>query len=84
MPVAKAFDTVEVDTLLHKQTILNFLTFLVKIISSHLHPLAIQTSFQSITSTCCGMLSRMCQVGLVYPVLFRPCVNDMHTLSRQA
>jgi len=30
------------------------------------------------------MLSRMCQVGRVYPVLFRPCVNDMHTLSRQA
>lgn len=83
MPVVKAFDTVGVDTL-HKQTVLNFFTFLVKIISSHLHPLAIQTQFQAITSTCRGMLSRMCQVGLVYPFLFRPCVHDMHTLSRQA
>jgi len=81
MPVTKVFDTVGVDSLLNKQPIL---TFLVKFISSHLYPLAIQTTFQSVTSTCRGMLSRMCQVGLVYPVLFRPCVNDMHTLSRQA
>jgi len=79
MPVAKAFDTVGVDSIHHKQTIMNFPTFLVKIISSHMHQLAVQTLFQSITSTCRGMLCRMCQVGLVYPVFFRTYVNDMHT-----
>jgi hypothetical protein len=45
--VAKAFDAVWVDRLLFKLTVLNFPSYLVKIISSYLHNRTFEASFQS-------------------------------------
>jgi hypothetical protein len=46
LDVAKAFDTVWVEGLLYKLTILNFPSYLVKTLSSCLHHRTFQTSFQ--------------------------------------
>jgi hypothetical protein len=60
--VAKTFDTVWVKGLLHKLSVLNFPSFLVKTMSSY------QTSCQSATSL--GIRACAAQGGLVSPVLF--------------
>jgi hypothetical protein len=80
--VAKAFDTVWVKGFLYKLTILNFLSYLVQIISSLLDCRTFQTSFQSATSTCSGMRAVVAQRGLVSTVLFGLYVNDIPTPSR--
>jgi hypothetical protein len=81
--VAKAFDIVWVKGLLHKLTVLNSLSFLVKTISSFLDCRTFQTSFQSATTTCRGMRAGVVQGGLVSPVLFSLYVNDIPTPSRR-
>jgi hypothetical protein len=81
LDVAKAFDTVWVKGLLYKLTILNFLSSPVKTISSYLDCRTFQTSFQSATSTCRGMRAWVAQGGLVSPVFFSLCVNDIPTPS---
>jgi hypothetical protein len=82
LDVASAFDTVWVKGLLYKLTVLNFRSYLVKTISSYLDCRTFQTSFQSATSTCRGMQAGVAQGGLVSPVLFSLCVNDIPTPSR--
>jgi hypothetical protein len=82
LDVAKTFDTVCVKGLLYKLTVLNFPSYLVKTVSSYLDCRTFQTSFQSATSTCCGMQAGAVQGGLVSPVLFSLYVNDIPTPSR--
>jgi retron-type reverse transcriptase len=71
--VIKASDTVWVEGLLYKLTILNFPSYLVKTLPSYLHHRTFQTSFKSATSTRAGVA----QGGLVSPVLFSLYVNDV-------
>jgi hypothetical protein len=51
LDVAKAFDTVWVDGVLYKLTVLNFPSYLVKTISSYLNSPTFEASFQTPTST---------------------------------
>jgi hypothetical protein len=81
LDVAKAFDTVWVDGLLYKLTVLNFSSYLVKAIPSYLQYRTFQTIFQSATSTCCSMRVGVAHGGIVSPVLFSLYVNDMPTPS---
>jgi len=67
--VAKAFDTVWVEGLLYKFTVLKFLSYLVKTISSYLQSRTFPVTFQSATS-CRGMRYGVAQGGIVSPVLF--------------
>jgi hypothetical protein len=46
LDVAKAFDTVLVDALLYKLTILNFPSYLLNTVSSYLNSRTIEASFQ--------------------------------------
>jgi hypothetical protein len=80
--VAKAFDTVWVKGLLYKLTILNFPLYLVKTLSSYLHSRRFQSYFNSATSTRRNMRAGVVQSGLVSPVLFSLCVNDIPVPSR--
>jgi hypothetical protein len=82
LDLAKAFDTVWVKGLIFKLRVLNFPSFLVKTISSYLDRRTIQTSYQSVKSTCRGMRAGVAQGGLVSPVLFSLYVNDILTHSR--
>ena len=82
LDVAKAFDTVWVDDLLFKLTALNFPSYLVKTISSYLHNMTFEASFQTATSTRRGKRAGVAQGGLVSPVLFSLYVKDMPAPSR--
>jgi hypothetical protein len=77
LDVAKAFDTVGVEGLLCKLTILNFPLYQVKTLSSYLHRPTFQTSFNSATTTRRNMRAGVAQCGLVFPVLFSLNVSDM-------
>jgi hypothetical protein len=81
LDVVKAFDTIWVEGLLYKITILNVPSYLVETISSYLHCQMFQMSFQSATSTCCSMWAGVAQGGLGSPVLFHLYVNNMPTPS---
>ena len=82
LDVAKAFDTVWIEGLLYKLTILNFPSYLVHIISSYLQGRTFEASFLTATSSRRGMRAGVAQVGLNSLVLFSLYVNDMHTQSR--
>ena len=82
LDVAKAFDTVWVDDLLFKLTALNFPSYLVKTISSYLHNMTFEASFQTATSTRRGKRAGVAQGGLVSPVLFSLYVNYMPVSTR--
>jgi hypothetical protein len=81
LDVAKAFDTVWVDSLLYKLTILNFPSYLLKTISSYLNSRKFKASFQTATSTS-RMRAGVVQGGIISPVLFSLYVNDMPSPSR--
>jgi len=49
--MAKAFDTVSIDGLLYKLTLLNFPSYIVHTISSYLRGHAFEASFQTATSS---------------------------------
>jgi hypothetical protein len=68
--VAKAFDTVWIDGLLYKLTLLNFPSYIVHTISSYLRGRPFEASFQSATSSRRGMQAGVAQGGLISPVLF--------------
>jgi hypothetical protein len=74
--VAKAFDTVWIDGLLYKLTILNFLSYLIHI-SSYLPGWTFEASFLMATSSHRGMRVGVAQGGLISPVLFSLYVNDI-------
>jgi hypothetical protein len=75
--VAKAFDTVWIDGLLYKLTLLNFPFYIVHTISSYLQGRTFEASFQTATSSRRGMRAGVAQGGLISPVLFSLYVNDM-------
>jgi hypothetical protein len=68
--------------LLYKLTVLNFPSYLVKIISSYLDGRTFRTSFKTATSTSRVMLAGVAQGGIVSPVIFSLYVNDIPTPSR--
>jgi hypothetical protein len=81
LDVAKAFDTVWVDGLLYKITILNFPSYLVKTISSYLKGRTFETSFQTATTASRRMGAGVAQGGIISPVLFSLYINDMPSPS---
>jgi hypothetical protein len=81
LDVAKAFDTVGIDGLLYKLTLLNFPSYIVHTISSYLRGRAFEASFQTATSCRRSMRAGVAQGGLISPVLFSLYV-DMSSPSR--
>jgi hypothetical protein len=82
LDVAKAFDTVWVDGLVYKLTVLNFPSYLVRIITYHLSGRTFEASFQTATSSRRGMRAGVAQGGIISPVLFSVYVNDLPIPTR--
>jgi hypothetical protein len=81
LDVAKAFDTVWIDGLLYKLTLLNFPSYVVHTISSYLRGRTFQASFQTATSSLRGMRPRVAKGGLISPVIYSLYANDMLSSS---
>jgi hypothetical protein len=79
--VAKAFDTVRIDGLLYKLTLLNFPSYIVHILSSYLRVRTFEAAFQRATSSRRVMRSGVAQNGLISPVLFSLYINDIPSPS---
>jgi retron-type reverse transcriptase len=79
--MAKAFDTVWIDGLLYKLTLLNFPSYIVHTIPFYLRDRKCETSFQTATSSRRGMRAGVAQGGLISPVLLSLYVNDMSPSS---
>jgi len=77
LDVAKAFDTVWIDGLLYKLTLLNFPSYIVHTISSSLKDRTFEASFQTATSSRRDMWAEVAEGGLISHVLFSLNVNDM-------
>ena len=77
LDVAKTFDTVWIDCLLYKLTLLNFPSYMVHSISSYLRGRTFEASFQTATSSRQGMRAGVPQCGLISPVHFSHYVNDI-------
>jgi len=75
--VAKAFDTVWINGLLYKLTLLNFPSYIVHTISSYLRDRTFEASFQTATSSRHSMKTGVAQGGLISPILFSLYVNDI-------
>jgi hypothetical protein len=80
LDVAKAFDTVWIDGLLYKLTLLNFWYYIVHTISSYLRGRTFEASFQTTTSTLRGMRAGVAQGELISPVLFSLYVTWQYAL----
>ena len=63
--LAKAFDIAWIDSLLYKLTLLNFPSYIVHTISSHLRGQTFEASFQTVTSSRPGMQAGVAQWGLI-------------------
>ena len=81
LDVAKALNTVWIDCLIYKLTLLNFPSYIVHTISSYLRGRTFEGSFQTATSSRRGMRAVVVQGGLISPVLFSVFVNDMTPTS---
>jgi len=81
LDVAKAFDTIWIDGLLHKLTLLNFTSYIVHTISSYLRDRTFEASFQTAKTLHRGMRAGVPQVGLVSAELFSLYVNDIPSPS---
>jgi retron-type reverse transcriptase len=81
LDVAKAFDTVWIDGLLYKLTLLKLPSQLVHTISSYLRGRTFEASFQTATSSSRGMRAGVAQGWLISPVRVSLYVNDMPTPS---
>jgi len=77
LDVPKAFDTVWIDVLLYKLTLVNFPSYIVHKISSYLRGRTFESSLQTATSSRRVMRAGVAQCGLISPVLFSLYVNDM-------
>jgi retron-type reverse transcriptase len=77
LDVAKAFDTVRIDGLLYKLTLLKFQSYIVHTISSYLRDRTFEASFQTATSYRRVMRAGVAQGGLISPGLFSLYVNDI-------
>jgi len=78
LDVIKAFGTVWIDGLLYKLTLLNFPSYIVHTISWHLRGRTFEASFQTGTSSRCGMRAGLLQNGLISPVLFSLYITNYH------
>jgi hypothetical protein len=67
---AKYFDTVWIEGILYKVTVLNFSPYLFHLISSYLRGRTFDTSLLAATSSRRGMRAVVAQGGLVYADLF--------------
>jgi type IV secretory pathway VirB3-like protein len=83
LEVAKTFDTIWVDNLLYKLTVVNFPSYLVKIIFC-LQDQTFESPFQTATSTRCSMRAEVAQGGQSFPVLVSLYVKDMPVPSHHA
>jgi len=81
LDVAKAFDTVWIDGLLYKSTLINFPSYIVYTISTYFRFRTFEASFQMAKSSRRGMRACVNQGGLISPVLFSLYVNDMPSPS---
>jgi hypothetical protein len=81
LDVAKAFDTVWMDCLLYKRTLLNFPSYIVHTFSSYLRGRMFEASFQTATSSRRGMRAGVAQGGFIFPVVFSLYVNDIPSPS---
>jgi hypothetical protein len=81
LDVAKAFDTVWIDGLLYKPTLLNFPPYIVHTIASYLRGRTFEAPFQTATSYRRSMRAGVAQGGLISPVLFSLYINDMPSPS---
>jgi hypothetical protein len=77
LDVAKSFDTVWMDGLQCKLTLLNFPSYIVHTISSYLRGRTFEASLQTATSYRRGMRAGVAQGGLISPVFIGLYVNDM-------
>jgi len=75
--VAKDFDTVWIEGLLYKLTLLNFPSYIVHTFSSYLKNRTFEASFQTATSSCRVLRAGVVQGGIISPVLFSLYVNYM-------
>jgi hypothetical protein len=80
LDMAKAIDTVWIDVLLYKQTLLNFPSYIVHKISSKFRVRTFEESLQTVSSRR-SMRAGVAQGGLISPVLFSLYVNDMSSPS---
>jgi hypothetical protein len=78
--VAKAFDTVLIDGLLYKLTLLTFPSYIVLTISSYLRGWTFEASFQTATSSCRGMRPRVAQGKISLPCPLQS-VRQRHDLT---
>jgi hypothetical protein len=76
-----SFDTVWIDGLLYNLTILNFPSYLLHTIPSHLLGRTFEVSFQTVTSSRRGMQAGVTQGALISTFFFCLYVNDMPTSS---
>jgi hypothetical protein len=81
LDVAKAFDTVWIDGILYKLTLLNFPSYIVLTISSYLKERTFEVSLQTATPSRRIMRAGVSQGGLISPVLFSLYVNEMPSPS---
>jgi hypothetical protein len=80
LDATKAFDTVWINGLLYKLTILNFPSYLAHTISSYLRDRTFEASFQATTSSRRGMRAEVAHGRLISPVLLSACPHA-HTLT---
>ena len=69
LDVAKTFDTVWIDGLLYKLTLLNLPSYIVHTLSSYLRGRAFEASFQTATSSRRGMWAGVADRGVISPVI---------------
>jgi hypothetical protein len=82
LDVAKALDTIWIDGLLYKLTLLiNFPSYIVHTVSSYLLDRTFEASFQTVTSSRRVMRAEVAQDGLMSLVLFSLYANDMPSPS---
>ena len=79
--VAKAFDTVWIDGLLYKLTLLNFPSYIVHSFSSYLWGRTFEASFHTATSSRRGMRAGVAQGGLISCPLQSLCQRHAPTLA---
>jgi len=77
LDVAKAFDTVRIDDLLYKLTLLNFASYISHTISSYRRGRTFEESFETATSSRRGMRAGVAH-GLISPVLLSLYVKCPH------
>jgi len=79
LDVGKAFDTVWIDGLMYKLTLIKFASYIVHTISTYLWNRTFEKSFQTATSSRRDMRADVAQGRLISPVLFSLYVNNMPT-----